>query len=85
MGRHRSQVDAAAKFIPPAMLRYYYRLSPEDYDMLSARQGGVCAICMRRPADALCIDHVTIPAGSAACFADAATAHWVSFATMRFG
>jgi hypothetical protein len=40
-----------------AMLRYFYGLSPEDYDRLSARQGGVCAICMRRPVDALCIDH----------------------------
>ncbi len=32
-------------------------MSPQDYDMLSARQGGACAICRRQPAEALCVDH----------------------------
>ena len=34
-----------------------YGMSTEDYDMLSARQGGACAICRRQPAAPLCVDH----------------------------
>jgi hypothetical protein len=34
-----------------------YGMSTEDYDMLSARQGGACAICRRQTAAPLCVDH----------------------------
>jgi hypothetical protein len=32
-------------------------LSPADYQIMMARQGGVCAICLRQPAKRLCVDH----------------------------
>jgi hypothetical protein len=38
-------------------LKYYYGISPNDYDRLFARQRGSCAICRERPAKTLCIDH----------------------------
>ena len=38
-------------------LRRTYGLSLEDYDAMSARQNGVCAICRRKPDKKLCVDH----------------------------
>jgi hypothetical protein len=38
-------------------LKYYYGISPDDYDRLFAQQRGACAICRERPAKTLCIDH----------------------------
>jgi Recombination endonuclease VII len=32
-------------------------MSPQDYETLFARQGGVCAICIRPSAEPLCVDH----------------------------
>jgi hypothetical protein len=34
-----------------------YGLTPEDYDAMSARQNGVCAICRKKPDKRLCVDH----------------------------
>lgn len=37
-----------------------YRMTPDDYDRLLARQGGTCAICDRRPEDCakkFAVDH----------------------------
>lgn len=36
-------------------LRYYYNMTPEEYDELLKSQGGTCAICPR--SDILCVDH----------------------------
>jgi hypothetical protein len=42
-------------------LKYQYGISIEDYDALLARQGGICAICKRKPGKApLCVDHCHI-------------------------
>jgi hypothetical protein len=38
-------------------LKRRYGISLEDYARLLARQGVVCAICLRQPAERLCIDH----------------------------
>ena len=38
-------------------LKRTYGISLEDYARLLARQGGVCAICLRQPPKRLCIDH----------------------------
>ena len=40
-----------------AQLLQAYGMSTQDYDMLSARQGGACAICRRQTAAPLCVDH----------------------------
>ena len=34
-----------------------YGLSEADYDNMSARQSGACAICRKKPDERLCIDH----------------------------
>ncbi len=34
-----------------------YGLSEADYDNMSARQNGACAICRKKPDERLCIDH----------------------------
>jgi hypothetical protein len=34
-----------------------YGISVADYDLMLRRQGGMCAICKRKPAKALCVDH----------------------------
>jgi hypothetical protein len=38
-------------------IRRTYGLSLEQFDALFVRQGGVCAICRRRPKGHLCVDH----------------------------
>jgi Recombination endonuclease VII len=38
-------------------LKSLYGISLEDYARLLAEQGGVCAICLRQPAERLCVDH----------------------------
>jgi hypothetical protein len=38
-------------------IRRTYGLSPAQFNALFARQGGVCAICRRRPKAHLCVDH----------------------------
>jgi hypothetical protein len=40
-------------------LRSVYGISQEDYDVMLERQGGVCAICKKKPAKGkpLCVDH----------------------------
>lgn len=39
-------------------LRWFYGMSPEDYELMHAHQGGVCAICLKPPARLrLAIDH----------------------------
>ena len=38
-------------------LKYCYGMSLMDYDVLFRRQRGVCAICKRRSARTLCVDH----------------------------
>jgi hypothetical protein len=38
-------------------LKRRYVISLQDYARLLARQGGVCAICLRQPPKRLCIDH----------------------------
>lgn len=40
-----------------SLLKTKYGLTPKDYNALLASQGGVCAICRRRPAHRLCVDH----------------------------
>jgi hypothetical protein len=40
-----------------ADLRRLYGISAAEYDALLAKQGGVCAICRRRPKGRLCVDH----------------------------
>jgi len=34
-----------------------YGISMADYDLMLRRQGGVCAICKRKPDKGLCVDH----------------------------
>lgn len=38
-------------------LKQVYGLSAKNYDAMLARQGGVCAICKRRPERPLFVDH----------------------------
>jgi Recombination endonuclease VII len=38
-------------------LKFLYGISIEDYNALLAQQGGACAICRKRPAYRLCVDH----------------------------
>ena len=38
-------------------LKNAYGISLEDYARLLVRQGGVCAICLKAPAERLCVDH----------------------------
>ena len=40
-----------------AKLRYFYGMSLRDYDLMLARQLGVCAVCGEQPARRLCVDH----------------------------
>jgi recombination endonuclease VII len=40
-----------------SFLRTQYGISLEDYDAMLKRQGGVCAICRKRSAERLCVDH----------------------------
>ena len=40
-----------------SFLKHYYGMALEDYDRLLAQQGGACAICRKRPAKTLCVDH----------------------------
>jgi hypothetical protein len=40
-----------------SFLRTQYGISLEDYDAMLAQQGGVCAICRKRSAKRLCVDH----------------------------
>ncbi|NOQ21614.1 MAG: hypothetical protein GQ565_03040 [Candidatus Aegiribacteria sp.] len=38
-------------------MKYYYGLTPKDYTDMEHSQGGVCAICHRRPEKRLAVDH----------------------------
>ena len=40
-----------------AWLKYYYGITPEEYDALLEQQNGVCAICKKRSVERLCVDH----------------------------
>jgi hypothetical protein len=40
-----------------SFLRTQYGISLEDYEAMLKRQGGVCAICRKRSAERLCVDH----------------------------
>ena len=40
-----------------AKLKYFYGMSLRDYDLMLARQRGVCAVCGEQPARRLCVDH----------------------------
>ena len=40
-----------------AWLKYYYGITPGEYDALLEEQNGVCAICNERPVERLCVDH----------------------------
>jgi hypothetical protein len=53
----RRKEQQRRSYRPQNWRKYYYGMSQEDYDRLVARQGGACAICGKRPAKALCVDH----------------------------
>ena len=38
-------------------LARFYGISREQYEVLLARQGGVCGICRKPPQEPLCVDH----------------------------
>jgi hypothetical protein len=59
--RHKQEINERRRLKWAASDRKWllqaYGMSPQDYDMLSVRQGGACAICRRQPAEGLCVDH----------------------------
>src|SRR5882757_5045674 len=67
--RHqRQKADHELQFGPPLPRRKFrsdaernlwrtYGLTQADYDFLAAAQGGLCAICERKPRRKLCADH----------------------------
>ena len=65
-GKRQARVPITRSNRPPVVsqhaaelrgCRSRYGMSMDDYASLVARQGGVCAICERQPAERLCVDH----------------------------
>jgi hypothetical protein len=57
--RRKADPEGAAVVARRAKLKRLFGITPEDYDAMFARQGGVCAICRRTSPDGrrLHVDH----------------------------
>jgi hypothetical protein len=55
--RAKRRIEHSRTYRREERLKQVYGLSVEDYDAMLERQGGVCAICKRKPERPLFVDH----------------------------